>query len=210
MNNILYIYGYGSSPESSTCSWIKENITDANVVSVPYNQFDPEIAVKDLRATVKDHNINMIIGSSLGGWLTMHVAALTSLPCILINPLTDLKLEEVLTTICDDKRQIENYVRYRNQHPLFDPRENILERWDRTENGWVTIAILGDQDELITYKDDEEKEPLLRNISTIKVVHNAGHRLKDSEKGIIKEAYQELLKTAARINNFYKKSDIIP
>ena len=42
---ILYIYGYGSSPESSTYKWLKNNLPNTVVYSFGYVQSDPENSI---------------------------------------------------------------------------------------------------------------------------------------------------------------------
>jgi hypothetical protein len=68
MNNILYIYGYGSSTNSNTYQWLKHNLTNDNVYCEAYDQSDPETSVPYLCEIVLEKNINIIIGSSFGGW----------------------------------------------------------------------------------------------------------------------------------------------
>ena len=93
---ILYIYGYGSSPESSTCKWLKNNLPNVIVYSFEYAQSDPENSIPYLCSLVEELDIDVVIGSSLGGWYAMHVASICSLPSILINPVTDSTLEKVV------------------------------------------------------------------------------------------------------------------
>ena len=83
---ILYIYGYGSSPESSTYKWLKNNLPNTVVYSFGYVQSDPENSIPYLCSLVEELDIDIVIGSSLGGWYAMHVASICSLPSILINP----------------------------------------------------------------------------------------------------------------------------
>lgn len=65
---ILYIYGYGSSPESSTCKWLKDNLPNTKVYCYKYEQADPENSIPYLCYLVEELDIDVVIGSSLGGW----------------------------------------------------------------------------------------------------------------------------------------------
>ena len=76
----------GSSPESETRKALNELLSSKGytVVSVKYNQKDPETGIQELRDAVKEIDPVAIIASSLGGFFAMNLAALV--PVILINP----------------------------------------------------------------------------------------------------------------------------
>lgn len=207
MTNVLYIYGYGSSPESRTCLALKE-IPNANVISVHYDQTDPEVAVSRLVDAVRERNIDLVIGSSLGGWLAMHVCARTGKPCILINPLTDYTLIPTLRYVSDGTAfygiAIDNYREFKINHPLFFPtmigNRWQVECWDNSENGDIAWMLLSDSDEVIKYEEDDyiytkehSLELMKENMSNITIVKNGKHRL--THKQLIENvmpAYEKL------------------
>lgn len=86
MKKILYIYGLGGSTESETRKALDELFSPKGytVVSVKYNQKDPEAGIQELRNAVKEIEPVAVIASSLGGFFAMNLAALV--PVILINP----------------------------------------------------------------------------------------------------------------------------
>lgn len=177
MNNILYIYGYGSSTNSNTYQWLKHNLTNDNVYCEAYDQSDPETSVPYLCEIVLEKNINIIIGSSFGGWYALHVAGRTGCKCLLINPLTDKNISNVLGKTCKCP-YIENILNFQSQHPLFEPNENTFELWDTIDNGCFTWVILGKEDKVIPFQIQDIKK-YVRNVVE---VPEGGHRLSDDEK----------------------------
>lgn len=209
--NILYIYGYGSSPNSNTYNWLKDEleIYDENVVCYWYNQHNPEEAILELTKIVKENNIDLIVGSSLGGWFSMHVASRTSKPCILINPLTDKYLKEVLFDVSNgDVTLVNTYIKYQELHPLFEANENNFELWDNFENGNQTVAIVGKCDEVIVQDKDYD---INNHVYKTFIVNDGKHQLTDiQKKKYVNLALDNLLNQLSRFNQFLYKSEIIP
>lgn len=177
MNNILYIYGYGSSPNSNTYQWLKHNLPNDNVYCVEYDQSNPDISVPYLCKIVLEKNINIIIGSSFGGWYTLHVAGRTGRKCILINPLTDKNLDEVLGKTCKCP-YLSNILNFQNSHPLLEPTENAFELWDSIDNGCFTWVILGKKDEVIPFQIQD----IQKYVKNVIEVPDGCHSLSNSEK----------------------------
>lgn len=94
--NILYIYGYGSSPESSTCKWLKTNLPNAKVYSFKYDQRHPDESIPYLVRIVHELDIDIVFGSSLGGWYALNVSAIANIPYIVINPVIPGKMKDVI------------------------------------------------------------------------------------------------------------------
>lgn len=222
MTNVLYIYGYGSSPESRTCSVLKELLNDANVMSVCYDQTNPGVGLNQL--ITEAANVDLIIGSSLGGWYAMHVCARLGKPCILINPVSDNTLIPTLKYVSKGtspgKLLIDNYKKFKSNHPLFIPKlvdsKWYLEAWDNIENGLVSWVILSDNDEVIKYEYGVPKETILntikRNFSNNSIVSGGKHRLTyDEIKNYVIPAYKKLIMDIVpKYNNFYKKVYLNP
>nr|DAM31268.1 MAG TPA: putative esterase [Ackermannviridae sp.] len=210
---VLYIYGYGSSPESSTYKWLKNNLPNTIVYSFEYVQTDPENSIPYLCSLVEELDIDIVIGSSLGGWYTMHVASICSLPSILINPVTDSTLEQVVDYVSDhDSHIVENLVKYSKEHPLFETKEHWTGyRWDNAENGYYSVLIWGDNDEVIINSNDISTE-LKENFLTKCIVRNGKHQLTNEEKEkYIIPYYNKLVnEIIPKVNNFYKNTMIMP
>lgn len=210
---VLYIYGYGSSPESSTCKWLKNNLPNTIVYSFGYVQVDPENSIPYLCSLVEELNIDIVIGSSLGGWYAMHVASICSLPSILINPVTDSTLEQVVNYVSNhDSHIVENLVKYSKEHPLFETKEHWTGyRWDNAENGYYSVLIWSDNDEVIINSNDISTE-LKENFLTKCIVRNGKHQLTNEEKEkYIIPYYNKLVnEIIPKVNNFYKNTMIMP
>ena len=210
---VLYIYGYGSSPESSTCKWLKDNLPNTIVYSFKYVQTDPENSIPYLCSLVEELDIDIVIGSSLGGWYAMHVASICSLPSILINPVTDSTLEQVVDYVSDhDSHIVENLVKYSKEDPLFETKEHWTGyRWDNAENGYYSVLIWSDNDEVIINSNDISTE-LKENFLTKCIVRNGKHQLTNEEKEkYIIPYYNKLVnEIIPKVNNFYKNTMIMP
>ena len=210
---VLYIYGYGSSPESSTCKWLKNNLPNTQVYCFKYEQSDPENSIPYLCSLVEELDIDVVIGSSLGGWYAMHIASICSLPSILINPVTDSTLEQVVDYVSNhDNNTVHKLVKYSKEHPLFETNEHWTGyRWDNCENGYYSVLIWSDNDEVIINGNDISTE-LKDNFLTKCIVRNGKHQLTNEEKEkYIIPYYNKLVnEIIPKVNNFYKNTMIMP
>ena len=210
---VLYIYGYGSSPESSTYKWLKDNLPNTIVYSFEYVQSDPKNSIPYLCSLVEELDIDILIGSSLGGWYAMHVASICSLPSILINPVTDSTLEQVVDYVSNhDSHIVKNLVKYSKEHPLFETNWHWTGyRWDNAENGYYSVLIWSDNDEVIINSNDISTE-LKENFLTKCIVRNGKHQLTNEEKEkYIIPYYNKLVnEIIPKVNNFYKNTMIMP
>ena len=210
---ILYIYGYGSSPESSTCKWLKDNLPNTKVYCYKYEQADPENSIPYLCSLVEELDIDVVIGSSIGGWYAMHIASICSLPSILINPVTDSTLEKVVDYVSNhDSHTVQKLVKYSKEHPLFETNEHWTGyRWDNCENGYYSVLIWSDNDEVIINGNDISTE-LKENFLTKCIVRNGKHQLTNEEKEkYIIPYYNKLVnEIIPKVNNFYKNTMIMP
>ena len=210
---VLYIYGYGSSQESSTCKWLKNNLSNTIVYSFGYVQTDPENSIPYLCSLVEELDIDIVIGSSLGGWYAMHVASICSLPSMLINPVTDSTLKEVIDYVSNhDTHTVQKLVKYSKEHPLFETKEHWTGyRWDNAEDGYYSVLLWSDSDEVIKRIKVLPIE-LERNFLTKYIIPNAKHQLTDDEKTkYILPAYNKLVtEIIPKANNFYKNTMVMP
>lgn len=82
--NILYVYGFNSNANSSTFKSIKERLSkykDIHVQCVDYPQVDPFKSVNFLNDYIRHQHINLVIGSSLGGFITLNLNAPYRIVC---------------------------------------------------------------------------------------------------------------------------------
>lgn len=80
--NILYIHGLQSSGKSRTADILRRELQDANVYSpdIPVTADEAYAFIDRFRI---DHNIDLIIGTSMGGMLAQKMRGITK---ILVNP----------------------------------------------------------------------------------------------------------------------------
>ena len=212
-HKVLYIHGYNSSLNSNTFRWLKEHLPNTDMYSINYNQSNPNDSIESLCNYVKEKHIDIAIGSGLGGWYTMRVASKCSLPCILINPLTDLTLKPTLEVVTKNNVNIVNtYIEYSKEHPLFQDNENWNGySWDKNEDGDYAILLLSDSDELIKQTEESNKQFYNNFLNTI-IITGAKHQLNDKEKEIYLLVYYNKLvnEIIPKMNYFYKNTNIIP
>lgn len=86
MIKVLYIYGYGSKAEANRTSALLRKYMDKEkyeVVCYNYRQNNAEMAVSDIKSIIKEKGINLLVGSSLGGFLALTIP---NIPKIVMNP----------------------------------------------------------------------------------------------------------------------------
>ena len=71
--NVLYVYGYGGSHLSSSVDKLRRELPEDKfkVMCWDYPQRDCKAAVRFLEHKIKKHHIDIVVGSSLGAFITM-------------------------------------------------------------------------------------------------------------------------------------------
>ncbi len=88
---VLYIHGFNSSPSSPKAQAFA-NYCDLNglktSLSVPALPYDPVLALKTLEDIIKDklNQVELLVGSSLGGYYATFLAEKFNLKAALVNP----------------------------------------------------------------------------------------------------------------------------
>jgi len=143
-NKILYIYGYGSNPEtSSTMNALKGIITELGfeLVSIWYDQKKPFESVEFLENYVKSNNIKYIVGHSLGGFYALCIDA--DVRKIVINPCLKPHIELQKLDDFDPEIDIKAYEKCYEQHI----RKDLFSAFD-------IMGLFGTHDELLCYYSD--------------------------------------------------------
>lgn len=123
MKKILFVYGYGGSPESTFCRLIREALPTEE-----YRVFCPEYPQEDIDATrrfltgfIEQEGIDLVIGTSLGGFITLSLDI--TIPRIVINP-------------CMEPNQELRQLKPRDGHPEDkNASEEMLSGYGKYENG---------------------------------------------------------------------------
>jgi len=87
MATILILHGFGSCSDSKKILKLKNHFTQHTIIA-PDLSYSPLIAITQIENILKKTKIDMIIGSSLGGFYATYMAELYALKAILINPAT--------------------------------------------------------------------------------------------------------------------------
>lgn len=210
---ILYIYGYNSSSNSNTFKWLKEHLQNTDMYSISYDQENPSDSIDKLCDYILENTIDIIIGSSLGGWYAMHLGTRFSLPCILINPVTDLTLKSTLELVTNNNFDfINKYIEYIKENPLFQDKEHWnCYLWDKYEDGDYSIVLLSDSDEVIKSTSDIDRQ-LKNNFPNLYIIPNGKHQLNNKEKEMyLLSSYNKLVnEIIPKMNYFYNNANIIP
>lgn len=133
---VLYIYGYGSNEHSETKDNLQEVLGNHfEVVSLPYDQKNPKDSLKKINLYIKYGHIDVVIGSSLGGFYALKQ---NQAPRIVINPCMFPSQE--LPKIGCSKKVADKYLEFES----YD-----TDNYDRE----LTMGVFGSHDELINYQD---------------------------------------------------------
>lgn len=91
--NILYVHGIGSNGKGNTVTLMKKYLTDHEIYSFDIPA-DPNKAISFIKDKCKELDINLIVGTSLGGFYAMQICGVQK---ILINPA--IKAYDVATNV---------------------------------------------------------------------------------------------------------------
>ena len=84
---ILYLHGFASCGNSNKTAVLKEYFGEKEVLS-PDLPIDPVEAVRFIKKYIIEHDIDLLIGSSMGGFYASYFAELLEMRAVLINPST--------------------------------------------------------------------------------------------------------------------------
>ena len=155
MKNLLYIYGFNSSAKTSTSArTFKTELVNFNVYTPEYPQEDGEKAYKFLQKYIDENDIDIVVGTSLGGFLAL------CLKCdykIIINPACGAG--DDIIKIGASIEQMASYNKIRDlylwkQHPKRQ------------------IALFGKYDNLVNYKSEYIKKYGANDVYDINTEHH--------------------------------------
>jgi predicted esterase YcpF (UPF0227 family) len=84
---ILYLHGFGSCGNSTKTKLLKEYFGEKEVLS-PDLPINPVDAIHFIKKYIIEHDIDLLIGSSLGGFYASYFVELLEMRAVLINPST--------------------------------------------------------------------------------------------------------------------------
>lgn len=167
--NVFYVWGYGGSPESSTVKNLQDLLgKEYNVVSDYYAQYNPEEAINDINYFIEQYKIDILVGSSLGGYLVMQIPDIKK---IIINPCLYPTVELPILKDENDEPSVPEHI------------IDFYTKWHDKHNVWEnfsddnTTFIMGEHDELFGTKYvDEIKE----HSTKVHLVRQGHHNTRES------------------------------
>ncbi len=84
---ILYLHGFGSCGQSTKTKLLKAYFGKDEVLA-PNLPVDPTEAILFIKKLIIEHDIDLLIGSSLGGYYASYFCELLEIKTVLINPST--------------------------------------------------------------------------------------------------------------------------
>ena len=84
---ILYLHGFASCGNSNKTAVLKECFGETQVLS-PDLPIDPVEAIRFIKKIIIEKDVDLIIGSSLGGFYASYFCELLAIKTVLINPST--------------------------------------------------------------------------------------------------------------------------
>lgn len=86
---VLYVFGYGNFPDTCQANDLQIVLgKQYEVVCDYYAQYNPKEALTDINAYIEKHNIDILVGEDIGGYILTLMD--NDLPKILINPCFDI------------------------------------------------------------------------------------------------------------------------
>jgi predicted esterase YcpF (UPF0227 family) len=146
MKSILYLHGLESSNICDKVDFLKEN---ANVVAPSIDYSDPGLEEK-LFYIVEKFEPDVIIGSSMGGYVGMMLANKYDIDCVLFNPAI-------------------------HSRPMEPNLRSLI--YDGPKHGLNSVVVLGLEDDVI---DPSKTEDILEQVEfdcEIERVEEMGHRV---------------------------------
>ena len=187
---VLYIHGYNSNANSSTAKLFQKVAGEKfEVHTIEYNQEKPIEALNNIRKYIKEFKIDLVIGTSLGGFLTMNLFGFKRIainPCFLPSvELTKIGYEGPI----DEYKELENEL-----------KDNVDETdWDSC------LGCFAPNDELLGLKYKEDFDKVFQKSKLIP----GGHRAtEEAVKKIVNEYIPDFLNYIQEWLFYYKGTQI--
>lgn len=197
MKKILFIYGYGGSPESKFCTLIREalNPKEYEVLCPVYPQEDCQKAHEVLLKFIDDNHIDLIIGTSLGGFIALTLP--TTVSTIVLNPCMvpsyELPLLKPREGHPEDKEPSAELV------ASYKPFE-VIAFDKKAHKGRRVMGLFAEQDELLGTK---YKEPFI-NCYDIAWTIPGGHHGNAIAIPKIQKAIKSCFATGKTVDNWFE------
>lgn len=122
---ILYVYGLGGSSHSSKAKYLRQQLPEYQIDCIEYPQYDANKAYRTLENYILKNNIDIVVGTSLGGFLTKFLYA-SHLYRIIVNPAMRGGYDiETLKLTDEQKKYVPSYKEYQNVFNVFGDKSQL-------------------------------------------------------------------------------------
>jgi predicted esterase YcpF (UPF0227 family) len=163
--NILYIHGFRSSGTGSYKSEIIQKVfPEANIIT-PDLSHDLREDLCTLSNILDKGSIDLIIGTSMGGFIADYLAIQFDKPSILVNPLADI--QHLIN------KTGQSWTNYKTGKEFFFSKDNELQinlmDWVicNSSRKETALLVLGTNDEVLDYTDAVFKYKNFKNVQSI-------------------------------------------
>lgn len=179
MENVLFIHGFASSGQSAKSADLS-HILDAQIIA-PDLSHQPFKDMAYLEQIIQQSSIEMIVGSSLGGFYALLLAVLHPKKLVLINPSLSPEL-----TLHDQLGYVESFkgggFEWTAQHmsEMGVLKQRLQDAWCENQQQLLQacLVLLAEHDERLNYQD----AVTLLTGATIVIDHEQDHRFSDLQR----------------------------
>lgn len=168
MSKILFLHGFSSCAKGNKSTVLKAYFGNDEVLANNLS-YDPLTAIAEIEHNLEHENIDLIIGSSLGGFYATYLAEKYALNAVLLNPSTQ-PWQTLAPYVGWQKRFCDEEV--------FEFKSSYIEAFKTLEvkpKKGNYLVLLQSEDELLDYT----KAQSLYNTQKIIVEHGGNHRFEN-------------------------------
>ena len=183
MATIFYFHGFGSTPNSSKVTALKEAFPEHDIIA-PHVPLDPTKTVKMIVEQVQalDNFPVMFVGTSLGGFWANHFAQAFDAPCVLVNP--SITPSAVMETRIG--QELHNYETGELLTPITNDMVDVYKQIETVTNenyNGALVSLFGAKDDdVINVNETVEK---LKYFKFTQLFEDGGHRFTERFGAVI-------------------------
>lgn len=179
---LMYIHGFLSGANGSKKQLLQSRFGDKYRIVAPEVDADPESALRILNDVIKNESPAIIVGTSLGGWMTVMCDSPDSSQLVVVNP--SLFPHETLSRWLDLPRayfceRLDGVQTYTVSRPVLDKYAAVDSIAEIKRKSGRIHALCSTQDELLGTRHIDALTPVLAS-ERLKVVDDFGHQCRDA------------------------------